>query len=173
MKTIIAPALLVMLIGQMFVSVALADGKQSFVGVYAGVADTALDGLGQDLDLDFMGIQLGVWVTDNFALEGRMGTGAGTDSIGSVDFEVESFGGVYGAYHWLFGDQMSVYGIAGWSEASIKASAGSDSVRDDEKGFSYGAGIKLSIVNIEYLRLLDTSDVEVDALSVGLQYTFD
>ena len=58
-------------------------------------------------------------------------------------------------------------------DCTLKASSGNGSAQDDENGLSYGAGMKFSILSIEYIRYLDTSDVEVDAVSVGLQYTFE
>lgn len=173
MKIKVVPALLFILVNLTHSNLAMAEGKNPYIGIFAGSADTSLRGTDNDFDLDYVMLQLGVWVTDDFSLEGRMGWGNGTDSTGPFDLEIENFGGVYGAYHWYFGDHVSVYGIAGWSDATLKKSGSSGSIQGDDRGLSYGAGIKLSILNIEYLRLLDTSDTEVDAVSVGLQYTFD
>ena len=162
MKKIITLSSILILLGHTYFNVAQAGARNAYIGISAGSAD-----------LDGITLQLGVWMTDNVSLEARMGKGNGDDSIGSLDLELESLGGLYGTYHWFLGDQVAVYGIAGWSTASVKLSGDNGSIQDDDNGFSYGAGILLSIFTVEYMRLLDTTDVEVDVVSVGLRYTFD
>ena len=173
MKKIITLSSILILLGHTYFNVAQAGARNAYIGISAGSADTSFDGIDEDFDLDGITLQLGVWMTDNASLEARMGKGNGDDSIGSLDLELESLGGLYGTYHWFLGDQVAVYGIAGWSTASVKLSGDNGSIQDDDNGFSYGAGILLSIFTVEYMRLLDTTDVEVDVVSVGLRYTFD
>ena len=74
---------------------------------------------------------------------------------------------------WNLGSQLSVYGIAGGSRAFVKVSGNGGSVQEDDNGLSYGAGIKVSILRIEYMSYLDTSEIEADVVSVGMLYTFD
>jgi opacity protein-like surface antigen len=173
MKTIATFLAVLALVSYPYLNVAQAEGANTYIGIGAGSADTSLDCTSCDVDLDFLVLQLGVWTTDNTSIEIRMGKGSGDDSIGPLDIELESFGGLYGTYHWNLGNHASVYGIAGWSTASLKVSSGNDSLQDDEDGLSYGAGMKFSILSVEYIRYLDTSDVEADAVSVGLHYTFE
>lgn len=173
MKIIIALPLIFLLFSFMCFNVAQAEGRDSYIGIGAGTADTAIDGLSDDLDLEAIVLQLGVWMTDNISIEIRMGKGIGDDSVGAADVEIESVGGLYGTYHWNLGNQLSVYGIAGGSRASVKVTGSGGSVQDDENSLSYGAGIKISILSIEYMRYLDTSEVEADVASVGLLYEFD
>lgn len=171
-KTIALPSIL-LLVSLAGFNVAQARGMDSYIGIQGGTADASFDGVSGDVDLDFMMLQLGIWLTDEVSAELRMGKGFGDDSIGSVDVELESIGGLYATYHWHMGDQFSVYGIAGWSQASGKFSGPGGSDQADDNGPSLGAGLKISIVSVEFMRYLDTSDVEIDAVSVGLQYTFD
>lgn len=171
-KTIALPSLL-LLISFIRFDVAQAEGWDSYIGIGAGTSDTSIDDLSDNVDLDVLVLQFGIWMSENNSIELRMGKGIGDDSVGPVDAEIESIGGLYGTYHWHLGNHFSVYGIAGWSRASAKSSVNGDSDQDDENGLSYGAGMKISIVNVEFMRYLDTSEVEADAVSVGLHYNFD
>ena len=171
-KFIALPSILI-LISYTYFNVAQAEGRNTYIGIQYGSANTSFSGIPSDVDLDFLTLQLGVWMTDNASIEVRIGTGNGDDSIGPVDLEIESIGGLYGTYHWNLGNHASIYGIAGWSDAALKVSGGGSSDQDDENGLSYGAGMRFSILSVEYMRYLDTSDVEADAVSVGLHYTFE
>ncbi len=173
MKKSTLPPLLLILISFTCFNVAQAEGYKTYAGIHVGTADTSIDGVNDDVDLDFLMAQLGVWMTDNATIEARMAIGNDDDSVGPFDIEIENFGGLYGTYHWFFSDYVSAYGIAGWSTASLKVSGNGASDQEDDNGLSYGVGMKFSIVNIEYMKLLDTSDVEMDLVSVGLQYSFD
>ena len=162
-----------LLVSLTYFNVAQAEGRNNYMGIGAGTAETSIDGSPEDIDLDALTLQLGAWVTDNISIEIRMGKGIGEDSVGAAEAEIESIGGLYGTYHWNLGNQLSVYGIAGWSRASVKLSGNGGSVQDDDNGLSYGAGIKISILSIEYMSYLDTSHVEADVVAVGLLYTLD
>lgn len=173
MKKIIAfPCILLLVAHPCFIT-AHAQGRDSYIGIGAGIADTSIDGLSEDVDLEALVLQLGVWFTGNSSLELRIGKGIGEDSVGTAEAEIESLGGLYGTYHWHLGDQLSVYGIAGMTRASTKITVGNVSGQDNESGLSYGVGMKISIVSIEFMRYLDTSEVEADAVSVGLLYEFN
>ncbi len=172
-KRITVLSSILFLFSGMYFNIAQAESGDSYIGIGVGTADTSIGDVPGDVDLDVLLLRLGVWITDNISLEARVGTGIDDDSTGSVDLEVESIGGLYGTYHWNLGKHASVYGIAGRSRASVKFSQGGSSDQDTDNGVSYGAGIKLSILSLEYMRYLDTSDVEADAIGVSLRYTFD
>ena len=157
----------------MYLSVVQAEGLDGYIGLGAGTAETSIDGLSEDVDLDALTLQLGAWMTENISIELRMGKGIGDDSVGAADAEIENIGGLYGTYHWHLGNQLSVYGIAGGSRASVKLSGNGGSDQDYDNDLSYGAGIKISIISIEYMSYLDTSEVEANVLAVGLLYTLD
>ena len=51
------------------------------------------------------------------------------------------------------------------------------SASDDESDFSYGFGADFLVgdnigINAEYMKLIDTSDVEVEAVSLGAKFYF-
>ena len=171
-KLITLPSILILICYTCF-NVAQAEGRNTYIGIQYGSADTSFGDDSSDVDLDFLTLQLGVWVNDNVSIEVRMGTGSGDESVESVDFEIESIGGLYGTYHWNLGNHASIYGIAGWSDITLKKSEDGGSIQPDENGLSYGVGMKLSILSVEYMRYLDTDHLEADAVSVGLHYTFD
>jgi opacity protein-like surface antigen len=171
-KRLIALPSILILISCTCFNVAQAEVGDTYIGIQYGSADTSFGDDSSEVDLDFLTLQLGVWVNDNVSIEVRMGTGNGDESVESVDFEIESIGGLYGTYHWNLGNHASIYGIAGWSTATLKLSGVGDSDQETENGLSVGAGLKFSIFSVEYMRYLDTSDVEADAVSVGLNYTF-
>ena len=173
MKQLIALPSILILISFTYFNVAQAEGRDAYIGIQYGSADTSISVASGDVDLDFAMLQLGVWMTDNASIEVRLGAGNGDDSIGPVDLEIEGIGGLYGTYHWNLGSHASIYGIAGWSDATLKVSRPNGSGQEDENGPSYGVGLKFSILSVEYMSYLDTSDVEADAVSVGLHYTFD
>jgi len=172
-KRVIALPFILLHIGYLYFNVAQGEGRDSYIGIQTGSANTSFDVLSSDVDLNFLMIQLGAWMDDNTSLELRMGKGLGDDSIGPLDVDIESIGGMYLAYHWNLGSHASIYGIAGGSAASFKFSVSGDSNQDDYYSLSYGAGMKFSILSVEYMRYLDTTDVEADAISVGLHYAFD
>lgn len=173
MKKILALSSTLVLISYMFFNVAQAEGADTYVGIQYGSADTTVGGVPNDFDLEFLALQIGVWVSDNTSLELRMGKGNGKHSAGGYDLEIESMGGLYGTYHWPLGDQASIYGIAGWSTASFKLSQGATGNQEDENDISYGVGVKISVLSVEYMSYLDNSNVKADVVSVALQYGFD
>jgi len=144
----------------------------TYIGIQFGSADTSLDGL-PDVDLDYGLLQLGVWASEEVSLELRAGTGIGDDTIRGVDLELESLYGMYGLYHYHISELASLYGAVGISRASLKASVPGSSDQDNDWGLSYGVGAKFSIFIIDYMRYLDTSEITVDAVSVGVHYTFE
>ena len=54
---------------------ARAEGRDSYVGIQFASADTSIDGVPDDVDLDVATLQLGVWLSDNASLEFRVGKG--------------------------------------------------------------------------------------------------
>lgn len=149
------------------------EGADTYIGLQFGTTDTSVDGLSGDLDLDYGMLQLGVWTNEDISIEFRSGVGSSKDTSDNVDFELEGLYGVYGLYHFQMGESASLYGTLGVSRVTLKASIPGDSNQESEDGLSYGVGIKFWAFNLEYMRYLDTTDVTVDAASLGVQYAFD
>jgi hypothetical protein len=154
-------------------SAAQREGADTYIGLQFGVSDISADDFSGDLDFDYGLLQLGVWASEDASLEFRTGAGSGDDTSDGIDFELENVYGLYGLYHYHLGEIASVYGALGVSRVTLKASIPGDSHQESEDGLSYGVGAKLSVFTLEYMRYLDTTDITVDAVSLGVQYTFD
>jgi outer membrane immunogenic protein len=149
------------------------EGADTYIGLQIGTADTSVDDLSGDFDLDYGLLQLGIWANEEVSIEFRTGVGTSKESSGGIDYEIESLYGLYGLYHYHLGEIASLYGALGVSRVTLKSSIPGDSVQENENGLSYGVGAKLSVFTLEYMRYLNTTDVTVDAISLGIQYTFD
>jgi hypothetical protein len=160
-----------LMLGQGYVNEARAakrEGADTYIGLQFGVADTSIDDFSGDLDYSLL--QLGIWTNEDVSIEFRTGVGTSRESSGGVDYEIESLYGLYGLYHYNLGEIASIYGALGGSRVTIKSSI---SGQEYENGLSYGVGAKLSVFTLEYMRYMDTIDLSVDTLSLGVQYTFD
>jgi hypothetical protein len=148
---------------------ASSEGADTYIGLQFGNSDVSVDGV-SDLDLDLTLLQVGVWVSDDISLEIRTGSGTSADTVQGVKYEIESVYGLYGLYHLHLSEYASLYGALGLSRATLKTSTAG---QDDESSLSYGVGAKFSFFSVDFMRYIDTSDVEVDVVSVSLQYTFN
>ena len=120
---------------------------------------------------------------NNFALEGRFGSGIKSDTqfiqgTGDVDLYIDNFFGAYGIGHINLGKSSSVYGLAGFTylEASLRNNIGlSESDRDN--GLSIGVGADYGIadnitLNIEYISYIVDSDFDLKVLGLGVSFGY-
>ncbi|UPT53240.1 hypothetical protein [Synechococcus phage Yong-L1-251] len=138
-----------------------------------------VSGASEDLNPTGLTVRGGYFFTDNFAVEGRLGTGLNDDNISGtdVDIELDQLFGVYAVGHLPVNDVFSFYGLLGFSYVEATVSDRFFSVSDDDDGFSYGAGIQVNFTpqvsgNVEYVAYLDKSDYNLTAASIGLSYNF-
>jgi hypothetical protein len=143
-----------------------AEGLNSYAGIQYGQADADI------VDLDFALIRMGIEVTDQFHIEGRFGTGIDDDHYRGVKIELKTIGGAYAAYHLPVTENISAYAIGGWTRVKLKASNGGNSVIDHDNGASYGAGVEVYGVTVEWMQYLDTDDIDASAVSIGYNYHF-
>lgn len=115
---------------------------------------------------DDVGLRLrgGAQFNDYFAIEGHLG-GGGSDGPAELDYLV----GAYAKGILPVADQFRLYGLAGFTEVDFDI--------DRESGFSYGAGAEYDLtpalaLGADYMRYLDKSSYDFDAVSVGLRYRF-
>ena len=147
------------------------NDRTTYIGVQLGVLE-ADDG-NLEFEADYGLFRIGIMPTENTALEYRIGTGRSADTVGGVTFELENVYGLYGLYHINFSENASIYGVAGFSKVSVKASSNNSSDQDDDQGFSLGIGAQVYGINVEYMQYLDTTDLDVRALAVGYNYKFN
>ena len=118
-------------------------------------------------------MRLGVYVTPAMTLDLRYGDGIDDDTLMGVDFSIDRIAGLYALYHFEISSAFSIYGLLGYSEADLKAEASGGSVIEDKDDISYGIGLDIGNINIEYTQYLEGSDYEVNAASIGYTYHFE
>ena len=149
-----------------------ANGGETYGGVQYSIVEIDLDGIG-DVEPTALVGKLGVFVNDNIALEGRFGIGLQDDDIFGIDVDVERIIGFYGVFHANTGGDATVYGVLGFTEAEAELSIPGDSVTEDESDVSYGFGVNIGSINIEYMIYIDDEDdVDATAISIGFVSQF-
>lgn len=129
--------------------------------------------------------RFGYFITENFAIEARAGTGVADDSINvsgvDVAIELNRLLSIYGVGKMSVSENVSAYGLIGYSSAKVTATAtnvvNSPSSSAYDNGLSYGIGIQFDAgknfnYNAEYTNYLDGSDYDLSAFSVGLSVGF-
>jgi hypothetical protein len=128
----------------------------------------------------FIGASLGKVINQNFAVEGRFGTGITDDDVGGSGprgVEVDFFLGGYAKGILPITPRVAVYGLAGVTYGDLSAGSGGLRFSSSDADFSYGIGADFVIgattsINVEWARLFASSDYKLDALSVGLNFRF-
>lgn len=127
-------------------------------------------------------LRAGVEFNDFIGLEARGATGLSSDERGAVKFDLDHLYGGYVKLSVPVGEFVRPYVVGGYTEARGKvtlstglgsASRETDTVSDE----SYGAGIDFKVaegfgLNVEYMRYLDKSDYELNAITVGVRSFF-
>ncbi len=77
----------------------------------------------------------------------------------------------------LTNPEAKLYALIGYSQVEQSSSTGTDEVSDSLSGLSYGIGIGFTMnpdfnFNIEYRRLLDESDFEINIAGINIDYRF-
>lgn len=148
----------------------------NYGGIQYSQVNVDIDGL-DDADPTALVGKLGQFVTENVAIEGRLGFGVSDDEIdvdlgpffGEVEVEVEVnyLAGVYAVVHSDTEATATFYGLVGITQGEIELSVGGESVDDDDSGLSYGLGVNIKNFNLEYMSYLEEDDYDVTAISIG------
>ncbi len=148
------------------------ETSDTYVGVQFGQAEIEVDGI-DDIEPAYGLVRLGIYLTSAIALELRYGDGIDDDTLMDVDYSIDRIAGLYALYHLELGSSASVYGLFGYSEGDLKAEASGGSVIEDKDDVSFGIGLDIGSINLEYTQYLEGSDYEVNAASIGYTYHFD
>jgi len=143
-----------------------AEPRDSYIGVQLGTAEAEDEELGYGL------LRLGVKASDRSFIEFRTGIGLDDTDVDGITVEIERITGIYGTYRFAQSNNYSLYGIGGWSEVTLKGSLGGLSAQQDENGFSYGFGLEIFGLNVEWMQYLDTKELEASAVAIGYNYRF-
>lgn len=144
----------------------------TYVGVQFGQAEVEIDGI-DDIEPTYGLVRLGIYLTPALALDLRYGDGIDDDTLMDVEFSIDRIAGLYALYHLELGSSVSVYGLLGYSEVDLKAETSGGSLSEDKDDVSFGIGLDIGSINIEYTQVLDGSDYEVNAASIGYTYYFE
>ena len=155
------------------------DDGRTYIGLnYAQLDDS-------DLDPAALQLKIGHFFNDYVAIEGRAAFGVG-DETGNIDglsasAEVENYYGIYVKAQYPVNDHFKPYIAAGYSHVEVDVTVryfGDEySGSASDSGFSYMLGADIDVTdsfgfNLEYGRLIDSSDGELDLISGGVHYKF-
>lgn len=124
---------------------------------------------------------------ENFALEARVGIGIADDDrdffiddmVFPVDVGIKTYLSVYGKGALPVNDELSFYGVLGYSYGKVEVSA--PGAGSSDGGVSYGFGGEYRFtrdtrMSLEWIRLiegsLDGNDYEIDGIGVSLVWGF-
>ena len=151
---------------------------------YAGIQYTNLDlsdSSGDSVSPSAIVGRFGVYINESVSVEGRLGIGAGDDTIDAGPFdiaiELDTLYGVYGVGHMPINESASVYGVIGFTQAEATASAMGFSESFDDSGLSYGIGADIGIsdtvaLNLEFMQYMSKSDFDLTGVSAGVTFSF-
>lgn len=123
------------------------------------------DGHHDDFDSTGLRLRAGVAFNDYFALEGHVGSG-GSDGPLDLDY----LAGGYAKGMLPITPRFKIYGLLGATEVEFDGA-------DSESDVSYGGGASYALMpnlslDADYMRYLDDSDYDFDAVSLGASYHF-
>lgn len=117
--------------------------------------------------------KLGYNISENIALEGRVGTGIKKDTISFATSEVDSIAGAYLKPNVNVIENVNLFGLVGYANAKQKLL--NETIKTN--GFSYGAGLGYQVNNswevvADVVRYGKKNSNSIDAYSLGLDYHF-
>jgi hypothetical protein len=153
-------------------------------GMYAGVTLTRAEYKEEGFSAvnpTVVGGKIGKQFNPNFAVEGRFGIGVADDTVDAgglpVTVEIDYYFGVYGKGILPLSSAASVYGLLGFTQAKLTASAAGFSASDSDGDISFGLGGEFNVspktsVSLEFARLLKGDGYRIDGLSLGVSFKF-
>ncbi len=145
----------------------------TYVGLQLGQSTADPDET-DEIENPFGLFRIGIFATPALAIEGRYGASIDDDTVNGIDFDIDRIAGVYALYHFHFGENesSSIYGLFGYTEVDVKGDAPGGSISEKEEDVSYGIGLEIKGFNLEFSQVIDTSDLDVTAVSFGYNYYF-
>lgn len=185
LKMIALASMLVLFSGE---GIAGSEGG-TYIGVQYGIGDYNEDGISKSFNPTALIGRFGYFFHSSFSIEGRLGLGLNDDKqflpefgVGGLDAELEldSIMGIYGTGHYDLTESSSIYGVLGVSRVKGTTSVPAFPAAlatEEENSVSYGIGADIGVgrniaLNIEYIRYLDKSSFDLDALGIGAVFSF-
>lgn len=160
------------------------DDRGFYVGGNAGVVEFHGDSVfDSDVsDARFRVLELVGGYKFNNALGGEVRVGAGlgerdTEVSGVAhELKIDRYESIYYRPE-LTNEEAKLYALLGYTRVKRSDSTATGDTSDSESGTSYGIGVgwvvdPRSNFNIEFRRLIDKDDYEIDAITVGFDYRF-
>lgn len=176
--------LLMMAVGAAAMPLAAVANPDSYAALQLSQVEYSESGA-PDLEPTALTARLGANLSPNFGLELRVGTGLGDDSVSAgsekLTLELDNAISAYARVMAPMGERFTAYAMVGLTRSKLTAkfrdAMGSFSMSDSETDLSYGVGGELllnvnTFVSVEYARLLDGDDYDLDALSIGVGFRF-
>lgn len=158
-----------------------------YIGLQYADGDYEEDGISETFNPTLLVGRVGLFVTPNFSIEGRLGFDQDDDTqslpeFGNREFtlELERLYGIYGTGHLNITESSSIYAVLGFSQvkgtASIPSIPGLES-SEENSSVSFGIGADIGIgsswaLNVEYIRYLDDDEFELDAANIGATFSY-
>lgn len=158
----------------------LASAEDIYIGASAVRATYSEDGV-DDVNPTIAAVRLGRQTSQNLAFEARLGVGVDKDTVNvagiPVEVEIDNFFGVYARGILPVSPMFSLYGLLGYTQGKVSASAFGLSASQTDGDISYGVGADISAskntaITLEWARLFEGTGYDVSGLSVGVKYRF-
>ena len=160
---------------------------ENYFGLQYGYGNYDEEGISETYEPTLLVGRFGRFLTPNFTIEGRLGTGLDDDTHMLPAFqnrdatlEMDNMFGLYGTGHFNFTESSSIYGVLGFSQvkgtASMPDFPGLEPT-ENNSSVSYGIGADIGIgsswaLNIEYIQYLDQDDFDFGVASAGASFSF-
>jgi opacity protein-like surface antigen len=128
-----------------------------------------------------VGFKAGREINRYFAIEGRMGFGAGRDSVlvsgVTVELELDYYFGLYAKGILPLGNWFSLYGLAGFTAGTVATHLLGFTFTESDYDLSYGAGAEFALgrnvtLGLEWAQLIEGPGYKFEAVTLGLGYRF-
>ena len=151
-----------------------ADEEQRYVGFQYSLVTYDEDG--DEVEPTALIARYGQFLNDWVAIEGRIGFGLEDDALEvgglDIDVELENIIGLYGVIQTGSISIASLYGIVGYTQIDLEGSAHGISIDENANGLSYGLGVNIGSLSIEYMNYVEDHYYDVTAISLGYIYRF-
>ena len=148
-------------------------------GMYAGLnyGQLKVNGSGLNVSPSIVYVNIGNEFSKNFAVEGRLGAGVGDETVrySGVDVKVKvtSQYGLYAKGILPLAETFSVYGLLGYANTKVTASAGVGSATATAGHSGYGVGATLNATkNVSISAEWNHIDSGSTLVSIGAAYKF-
>lgn len=163
-------------------STASAEGFYLGLGYQIGTYDEK--GI-PEADLSAIKLEAGTYFLENIALEAHVNLGMDDDTVAvpvagtsvDVDVELESAASLFLKGDLEVSPDFNLYGLLGFSQVKVEASAQGFSESSSDTGFSYGAGAEMGFgnqvyVSAEYVSYISEDAYDYDGINLGVHKKF-